>query len=189
VLLGQEFWIWMSLLTFFSLSTGRDKGPGPRLECSAKISMFFICRIFFNFVRFFFILSVLLLSSIFLAIYYTSFSSKKVFWKNNPLLPLFVLFFIVKFLKNPYFGNVIICNWFNFFCYEAPASSHIDICTKILIFEAIFPISVSEFFLSIKTQHVHEYILAIQNLLVFICISYKPLYIDVLGLINKNSIQ
>jgi hypothetical protein len=43
----------------------------------------------------------------------------------------------------------------------------------LLIFEAIVPISVCEDFLSIKTPHMHEYFLALQNLLVVICISYK----------------
>jgi hypothetical protein len=56
-LLGQEFWILMSLLTLFRLSTGIVQGPGPREECLAKISMFFFCRIFinvfFSFVRIF----------------------------------------------------------------------------------------------------------------------------------------
>jgi hypothetical protein len=58
--LVQEFWIWMSLLTLFSLSTGRVEGTGPRVECSAKISMFFICQILLNFVRFFFIICLLI---------------------------------------------------------------------------------------------------------------------------------
>jgi hypothetical protein len=44
----------MSLLAFFSLSTGRVQEPGPRVECTPRISMFIICQIFFNFVRFFF---------------------------------------------------------------------------------------------------------------------------------------
>jgi hypothetical protein len=51
--LGQEFWILMSS-TLFSLLTGRVQEPGPRVECSVKISMFYISRIFFQLCLFFF---------------------------------------------------------------------------------------------------------------------------------------
>jgi hypothetical protein len=42
----------------------------------------------------------------------------------------------------------------------------------LLIFEAIFRFLFVKVFLNIKTPHMHKYILAIQNLLVVICISY-----------------
>jgi hypothetical protein len=44
----------------------------------------------------------------------------------------------------------------------------------LLIFEAISRFLFVKVFLNTKTPHMHEYFLAIQNLLVVICISYKP---------------
>jgi hypothetical protein len=94
--LGKEFWIWMSLLTLFSLSTGRDKGPGSRVECSAKISMFFICPFFF------FIWSVYLFSErwepwVTLIIFWKVKSSLLSLWYTDQLITL-QLFFVAFYL-------------------------------------------------------------------------------------------
>jgi hypothetical protein len=58
----------------------------------------------------------------------------------------------------------------------------------LLLLLAILPISLCEFFLSIKTPHMHEYIFPIQNLLVFIFISYKPCITksNIINEIKKN---
>jgi hypothetical protein len=55
----------------------------------------------------------------------------------------------------------------------------------LLIFEAIFRFLFVKVFLSIKTPHMREYILAVQNLLVVICISYKT-YILKFNIINEK---